>query len=242
MSTGATSNLIYRLSEVDGGTLISFKHSMVGPVPDEFQQHMASGLGGDARTRQARRPKRHEGIRRSIMKMIDVLLAELEQEAQATRARARARAAGTAVVEAACRSRCRSASWRCTSRPFRATSRSWPRQDDDSRAAAVRPGRGGDGRGARARARRPASRRRARSLGGFDDAAMMETWRLHERRQGPDGHAARRRGARHHAEPLVSPSRPADGLPADAQRPAALRLRTTADENPFAAEMSGAAR
>lgn len=43
ISTGATSNLIYRLSEVDGGTLISFKHSLVGPVPDEFRQHMAPG-------------------------------------------------------------------------------------------------------------------------------------------------------------------------------------------------------
>lgn len=43
ISTGANSNLIYRLSEVDGGTLISFKHSLVGPVPDEFRQHMAPG-------------------------------------------------------------------------------------------------------------------------------------------------------------------------------------------------------
>lgn len=43
VSTGATSNLIYRLSEANGGTLISFKHSMVGPVPDEFQQQMAPG-------------------------------------------------------------------------------------------------------------------------------------------------------------------------------------------------------
>jgi hypothetical protein len=43
ISTGATSNLTYRLSEADGGTLISFKHSLVGPVPDEFRQHMAPG-------------------------------------------------------------------------------------------------------------------------------------------------------------------------------------------------------
>lgn len=43
ISSGATSNLIYRLSEVDGGTLISFRHSLVGPVPDEFRQHMAPG-------------------------------------------------------------------------------------------------------------------------------------------------------------------------------------------------------
>jgi hypothetical protein len=43
ISTGATSNLIYRLSESGSGTLITFKHSLIGPVPDEFQQHMAPG-------------------------------------------------------------------------------------------------------------------------------------------------------------------------------------------------------
>ena len=43
ISTGASNNLIYRLSEVDGSTLISFKHTLVGPVPDEFRQHMAPG-------------------------------------------------------------------------------------------------------------------------------------------------------------------------------------------------------
>jgi hypothetical protein len=43
ISTGATSNLIYRLSESNDGTLITFRHSLVGPVPDEFRQHMAPG-------------------------------------------------------------------------------------------------------------------------------------------------------------------------------------------------------
>jgi hypothetical protein len=43
MSTGTTSNLQYRLSESDGGTLITFRHTLVGPVPDEFRQHMAPG-------------------------------------------------------------------------------------------------------------------------------------------------------------------------------------------------------
>ena len=43
MSTAATNNLIYRLTEVDGGTMISFKHTLVGPVPDEFRQNMAPG-------------------------------------------------------------------------------------------------------------------------------------------------------------------------------------------------------
>ena len=43
ISTGATSNLIYRLSESNGVTLLTFRHSIVGPVPDEFRQHMAPG-------------------------------------------------------------------------------------------------------------------------------------------------------------------------------------------------------
>ncbi len=40
ISTGTTSNLIYRLSEAGGETVISFKHTLVGPVPDEFRQNM----------------------------------------------------------------------------------------------------------------------------------------------------------------------------------------------------------
>ena len=43
MSTATTSNLMYRLTEADGGTLISFKHTLVGPVPEDFRQHMAPG-------------------------------------------------------------------------------------------------------------------------------------------------------------------------------------------------------
>ena len=43
LSTATNSNLIYRLSEVDGGTLISFKHTLVGPVPDDFRENMAPG-------------------------------------------------------------------------------------------------------------------------------------------------------------------------------------------------------
>ena len=43
ISTGAISNLMYRLAETDGGTRISFKHTLVGPVPDEFREHMAPG-------------------------------------------------------------------------------------------------------------------------------------------------------------------------------------------------------
>jgi len=43
MSTGATSNMIYRLSEKDGGTLRSFKHTLVGPVSDEAREKMPPG-------------------------------------------------------------------------------------------------------------------------------------------------------------------------------------------------------
>jgi hypothetical protein len=61
ISTGAVSNLIYRLSEVDGGTLISFKHSLVGPVPDEFRQNMAPGWEVlHARIKRAAETARHE--------------------------------------------------------------------------------------------------------------------------------------------------------------------------------------
>jgi hypothetical protein len=43
ISTGATSNLMYRLAETADGTRITFRHTLVGPVPDEFREHMAPG-------------------------------------------------------------------------------------------------------------------------------------------------------------------------------------------------------
>jgi hypothetical protein len=43
MSTAASSNLIYRLSEVNDGTRIAFKHTVFGPLPDEFRGDMAPG-------------------------------------------------------------------------------------------------------------------------------------------------------------------------------------------------------
>ena len=44
-----------------GGTLISFKHSLVGPVPDEFQQHMAPGWEAiHARVKRAAEAARQE--------------------------------------------------------------------------------------------------------------------------------------------------------------------------------------
>lgn len=43
MSTAATSNLLYRLTEVDEGTLISFKHTVVGPFPEDHRPLLGSG-------------------------------------------------------------------------------------------------------------------------------------------------------------------------------------------------------
>ena len=43
MSTGTSNNVLYRLSESDGGTLISFKHTLVGPVPDVMRQNTTTG-------------------------------------------------------------------------------------------------------------------------------------------------------------------------------------------------------
>jgi hypothetical protein len=43
MSTAATSNLLYPLSETPEGTLIKFTHTLVGPFPDDHRPRMASG-------------------------------------------------------------------------------------------------------------------------------------------------------------------------------------------------------
>lgn len=43
VSTGATSNLMYRLAEEGARTRISFKHTLFGPVPDEFREQMGPG-------------------------------------------------------------------------------------------------------------------------------------------------------------------------------------------------------
>jgi hypothetical protein len=54
MSTGATSNLMYRLSETPEGTLISFRHTVVGPFPEEHRPRMGSGWAAlHARVRKA---------------------------------------------------------------------------------------------------------------------------------------------------------------------------------------------
>lgn len=43
MSTAATSNLQYRLSETPEGTLIKFTHTLVGPFPEDHRSRLASG-------------------------------------------------------------------------------------------------------------------------------------------------------------------------------------------------------
>ena len=43
MSMPVVSNIQYRLKEVDGGTLISFRHSALGFIPDDFRQGMMRG-------------------------------------------------------------------------------------------------------------------------------------------------------------------------------------------------------
>jgi hypothetical protein len=43
MSYAAVSNLQYRLSEKDGGTLIKFHHIALGVIPDEHKQGMGKG-------------------------------------------------------------------------------------------------------------------------------------------------------------------------------------------------------
>ena len=43
MSTAATSNLLYRLTEVEGGSLITFTHTLVGPFPEDHRSRLVSG-------------------------------------------------------------------------------------------------------------------------------------------------------------------------------------------------------
>ena len=54
MSTAATSNLLYRLTEADGGTLITFTHTVVGPFPEDHRSGLGTGWAAlHARVRKA---------------------------------------------------------------------------------------------------------------------------------------------------------------------------------------------
>lgn len=43
MSMPVMSNVQYRLKEVDGGTLIAFRHTALGLVPDEYREGLSRG-------------------------------------------------------------------------------------------------------------------------------------------------------------------------------------------------------
>src|ERR1700733_10603779 len=43
MSYPVVSNVQYRLSEHDGGTLIKFRHSALGTIPEDYQRDMTNG-------------------------------------------------------------------------------------------------------------------------------------------------------------------------------------------------------
>ena len=54
MSTAATSNLLYRLTETPEGTLIQFTHTLVGPFPEDHRSRLSSGWAAlHARVRKA---------------------------------------------------------------------------------------------------------------------------------------------------------------------------------------------
>jgi len=54
MSTAATSNLLYRLTETEGGSLITFTHTLVGPFPEGHRPQLGTGWAAlHARVRKA---------------------------------------------------------------------------------------------------------------------------------------------------------------------------------------------
>jgi uncharacterized protein YndB with AHSA1/START domain len=54
MSTAATSNLMYRLTEAEAGTLITFTHTVVGPFPEDHRPGLGKGWAAlHARVRKA---------------------------------------------------------------------------------------------------------------------------------------------------------------------------------------------
>ena len=54
MSTAATSNLLYRLTETPEGSLITFTHTLVGPFPEDHRQPLTTGWSAlHARVRKA---------------------------------------------------------------------------------------------------------------------------------------------------------------------------------------------
>ena len=59
MSTAATSNLLYRLTETPDGTLITFTHTLVGPFPEDHRSQLGTGWAAlHARVRKAAERRR----------------------------------------------------------------------------------------------------------------------------------------------------------------------------------------
>ena len=60
ISTAASSNLLYRLSETPEGTLIKFTHTLFGPFPEDHRSKLASGWAAlHARVRKAAEGSTH---------------------------------------------------------------------------------------------------------------------------------------------------------------------------------------
>ena len=55
MSFAVASNVQYRLKEVDGGTLITLRHTALGLFPDGFREALVAGLAAHLRARPATR-------------------------------------------------------------------------------------------------------------------------------------------------------------------------------------------
>jgi hypothetical protein len=60
MSTAATSNILYRLSETPEGTLSSFSHPLIGPFPEDHRPRLSTGWSAlHARVRKAAESAAH---------------------------------------------------------------------------------------------------------------------------------------------------------------------------------------
>ena len=206
------SNVQYRLKEVDGGTLITFRHSALGFVPDDYQQGLDRRAGrrctnafanrqkragrraeggnmstdSNACCRNSSRKRRRRGACSSACRAIACLEAARQVDVARPAGAARRDRAGRYRRDlAACRrSRCRSSS----SPAATSAAELIPALDQSL---------------AKARAILRHGRRRAgENLAGDG------------RRPGSDGASGRRGAALDHAEPLVSPPRTAVGLSA----------------------------
>ncbi len=87
MSSAVISNVQYRLTEVGGGTVVAFRHSAFGFVPDELREGLSKRLDRSCSSGSVDRLKAGKTVqrRRVIMSVVNAMLQELEQEARTTR-------------------------------------------------------------------------------------------------------------------------------------------------------------